>query len=77
VILVGEIRDQETGQMALSAAETGHLVFSTLHTRDAVGAISRYFDLFPQDVQGEIRSQLSLSLQAVISQHEVDEASAA
>ena len=77
MILVGEIRDQETGQMALSAAETGHLVFSTLHTRDAVGAISRHFDLFPQDVQGEIRSQLSLSLQAVISQHEVDEASAA
>ena len=69
VILVGEIRDRETAQMALSAAETGHLVFSTLHTRDAVGAISRYVDLFPQEVQGEIRSQLALSLQAVISQH--------
>lgn len=69
VILVGEIRDRETAQMALSAAETGHLVFATLHTRDATGAISRYVDLFPQDVQGEIRSQLSLSLRAVISQH--------
>ncbi len=69
VILVGEIRDRETAQMALSAAETGHLVFSTLHTRDAKGAISRYADLFPQNVQGEVRSQLSMSLRAVISQH--------
>lgn len=69
VILVGEIRDQATGQMALSAAETGHLVFSTLHTRDAKGAISRFADLFPQSVQGDIRSQLSLSLRAVLSQH--------
>jgi twitching motility protein PilT len=68
VILVGEIRDRETAQMALSAAETGHLVFTTLHTRDAKGAISRYADLFPQDVQGEIRSQLALSLRTVISQ---------
>jgi twitching motility protein PilT len=55
--------------MALSAAETGHLVFATLHTRDAKGAISRYADLFPQHSQGDVRSQLSLSLQAVISQH--------
>ena len=69
VILAGEIRDRETAQMALSAAETGHLVFSTLHTRDAKGAISRYADLFPQSVQREIRSQLSFSLKAVISQH--------
>jgi twitching motility protein PilT len=69
VILVGEIRDRETGQMALSAAETGHLVFSTMHTRDAKGAISRFADLFPQQVQNEIRSLLSLSLRAVISQH--------
>ncbi len=69
VILAGEIRDRETAQMALSAAETGHLVFSTLHTRDAKGAISRYADLFPQDVQREIRSQLSFSLRAVIAQH--------
>lgn len=69
VILVGEIRDRETAQMALSAAETGHLVLSTLHTRDAKGAISRYLDLFPQDYQSEIRSQLALSLRAVVSQH--------
>ncbi len=68
VILVGEIRDRETAQMALSAAETGHLVFSTLHTRDAKGAISRYADLFPSGVQGEVRSQMAMSLRAVISQ---------
>ena len=68
VILVGEIRDRETAQMALSAAETGHLVFATLHTRDAKGAITRYADLFPQDVQRDVRSQLALSLRAVVSQ---------
>jgi twitching motility protein PilT len=68
VILVGEIRDQETGQMALSAAETGHLVFTTLHTRDVKGAISRFADLFPQDAQRDIRSLLALSLRAVVSQ---------
>lgn len=69
VILVGEIRDRETGQMALSAAETGHLVLATMHTRDAKGAVSRYADLFPQSVQTEIRAQLATSLRAVISQH--------
>jgi twitching motility protein PilT len=69
VMLVGEIRDRETAQMALSAAETGHLVFATLHTRDVKGAISRYVDLFPQGVQNEIRAQLSFGLRAVISQH--------
>jgi twitching motility protein PilT len=68
VILVGEIRDKETAQMALSAAETGHLVYTTLHTRDCKGAISRYADLFPQDVQRDIRAQLAMSLRAVISQ---------
>lgn len=68
VILVGEIRDRETAQMALSAAETGHLVFSSLHTRDVKGAISRLADLFPQDVQKEIRAQMALSLRAIISQ---------
>jgi len=67
-ILVGEVRDRETAQIALSAAETGHLVFTTLHTRDAKGAISRLTDLFPQDVQGEVRSQLAMSLRAVLSQ---------
>lgn len=69
VIYVGEIRDRQTAQMALSAAETGHLVFSTLHTRDAKGAISRYADLFPQEDQREVRCQLSFSLRAVVSQH--------
>ena len=68
VILVGEIRDRDTAQMALSAAETGHLVFTTLHTRDAKGAISRYADLFPQDVQRDVRAQLAMSLRAVVSQ---------
>lgn len=68
VILVGEIRDRETAQMALSAAETGHLVFSTLHTRDAKGAITRFADLFPQDVQRDVRSQLAMSLRAIVSQ---------
>jgi twitching motility protein PilT len=68
VILVGEIRDHETAQMALSAAETGHLVFTSLHVRDAKGAISRLADLFPQDVQRDVRSQLALSLRAVVAQ---------
>jgi twitching motility protein PilT len=68
VILVGEIRDRETAQMALSAAETGHLVFTTLHTRDAKGAISRYADLFPQEAQRDVRYQLAASLRAVVAQ---------
>ncbi|MBN9519626.1 PilT/PilU family type 4a pilus ATPase [bacterium] len=68
VILVGEVRDRETAQMALSAAETGHLVFTTLHTRDAKGVVTRYADLFPQDMQHSIRSQLALGLRAVVSQ---------
>ena len=69
VMLVGEIRDRETAQIALSAAETGHLVLSTLHTRDAKGAISRFVDLFPQTVQHEIRAQLAMGLRSVVSQH--------
>ena len=69
VILVGEIRDQETAQMAMSAAETGHLVFSTLHTRDAKGAISRFTDLFRPATQPEVRAQLAMALRAVVSQH--------
>ena len=68
VILVGEIRDRETAQIALSAAETGHLVFTSLHTRNAKGAITRYADLFPQDVQRDVRAQLALSLRAVVAQ---------
>jgi twitching motility protein PilT len=68
VILVGEIRDRETAQMAVSAAETGHLVFSTLHTRDAKGAITRFPDLFPPEAQSAVRAQLAMSLRAIVSQ---------
>jgi twitching motility protein PilT len=68
VILVGEIRDRETAQMALSAAETGHLVFSTLHTRDAKGAVTRFPDLFPSEAQNAVRAQLAMSLRAIVSQ---------
>lgn len=69
VVLVGEVRDRETAQMALSAAETGHLIFTTLHTRDAKGALTRLIDIFPQDAQDDIRSQLALSLRSVVCQH--------
>ncbi len=68
VILVGEIRDLDTAKMALSAAETGHIVLSTLHTRDAKGAISRYADLFPQPAQNEIRAQLATNIRAIVCQ---------
>jgi twitching motility protein PilT len=68
VILAGEVRDRETAQMALSAAETGHLVFTTLHTRDAKGAVTRFADLFPQDAQKDVRGQLAMALRAVVSQ---------
>lgn len=68
VILVGEMRDAETVAMALMAAETGHLVFSTLHTRNAIGTITRILDYFPSDRQDEVRNQLSLSLAYIISQ---------
>ncbi|MGI9472730.1 MAG: type IV pilus twitching motility protein PilT [Rubripirellula sp.] len=69
IILVGEIRDQEAAQMALSAAETGHLVLTTLHTRDAKGAVTRFIDLFPTQNHSETCSMLSIGLRAVISQH--------
>jgi len=69
VILVGEIRDRETAQMALSAAETGHLIFTTLHTKDAKGAVTRLVGLFPHDAQEDVRTQLGLSLRSVVSQH--------
>ena len=68
VILVGEIRDRETAQMALSAAETGHLILTTMHTRDAKGAISRLVDLFPQETQDDMRRQLAMGLRSVVSQ---------
>lgn len=69
IILVGEIRDRETAQMVLSAAETGHLIFSTLHTRDAKGAITRFVDMFPHEAQDDVRTQLALSLRSIVSQH--------
>lgn len=69
LILCGEIRDIETARMAISAAETGHLVMSTVHTQDAKGAITRLIDIFPAERQQDIRGQLSLSLRYVISQH--------
>ncbi|MBW7905395.1 MAG: PilT/PilU family type 4a pilus ATPase [Phycisphaerae bacterium] len=68
VILVGETRDRDTAQMVLSAAETGHLVFTTLHTRDAKGALTRFADLFPAEAQDDVRRQLAMSLRAVVSQ---------
>jgi twitching motility protein PilT len=69
VILIGEIRDRDTAQMALSAAETGHLILTTLHTRDAKGAVTRFVDLFPHQAQDDVRAQLALSLRSVVSQH--------
>ncbi|MHC4090002.1 MAG: type IV pilus twitching motility protein PilT, partial [Planctomycetota bacterium] len=69
VVLVGEIRDRETAQMALSAAETGHLILATMHTKDAKGAVTRFVDLFPHEAQDDVRTQLSLSLRYVVAQH--------
>ncbi len=68
VILVGEMRDLETIQLAVTAAETGHLVFATLHTTDAPQTIDRIIDVFEPDAQQQIRMQLSSVLQAVVSQ---------
>ena len=68
VILLGEMRDKATMRAALMAAETGHLVFSTLHTNDAVGAIDRLIGAFPGDEQDGVRAQLSMVLRAVITQ---------
>jgi twitching motility protein PilT len=68
VILVGEMRDPETIAMALTAAETGHLVLSTLHTNDSIQAMARILDSFPTANQPQIRQQLSLALLAVIAQ---------
>ena len=68
VILVGEMRDLETIQTAITAAETGHLVFGTLHTTGAARTVNRIIDAFPQEQQEQIRAQLASSLIAVISQ---------
>ena len=69
VILVGEMRDMETISIAVSAAETGHLVLATLHTSDAAQTVDRVIDVFPPHQQQQIRTQLSLTLQGIISQH--------
>lgn len=68
VILVGEMRDLETISLALTAAETGHLVFGTLHTTDASQTVDRIIDVFPSEQQGMVRSQLSAVLEAVVTQ---------
>ena len=68
IILVGEMRDLETIQLAITAAETGHLVFATLHTTDAPQTVDRIIDVFEPEKQQQIRMQLSVTLQAVISQ---------
>ncbi|WP_138315769.1 type IV pilus twitching motility protein PilT [Rhodoluna limnophila] len=68
VILIGELRDYETISAALTAAETGHLVFATLHTQDAAQTINRIVDVFPADQQAQIRIQLALTLRGIVSQ---------
>jgi twitching motility protein PilT len=68
VILVGEMRDLETIGTAITAAETGHLVFATLHTQDAPQTIDRIIDVFPSAQQGQIRAQLSVALQGIMTQ---------
>ncbi len=75
VILVGEMRDTETIAMALTAAETGHLVIATLHTNDAIQSIDRIIDAFPSHQQNQIRMQLSFALLGVISQQLIPRAS--
>jgi twitching motility protein PilT len=68
VILVGEMRDLETIGLALTAAETGHLVLSTLHTSSATKTIDRIIDIFPAEQKGQVRSMLAESMQAVLAQ---------
>jgi twitching motility protein PilT len=68
VILVGELRDLETIALAITAAETGHVVFGTLHTTSAMQTIDRIIDVFPHEAQEQVRTQLSATLQGVISQ---------
>ena len=68
VIMIGEMRDPDTMGAALSAAETGHLVFSTLHTNNAAQTIDRILDSFPAEQQGQVRSQLALTLTGIVSE---------
>jgi twitching motility protein PilT len=75
VILIGELRDLETISVALTAAETGHLVFATLHTQDAAQTVDRIIDVFPPHAQGQVRTQLAATLQGVVCQALVKRAS--
>jgi twitching motility protein PilT len=68
IILVGEMRDLETIQAAITIAETGHLVFATLHTNDAPSTVNRIIDVFPSHQQAQVRNQLSFVIQGIISQ---------
>ncbi|MBR6405490.1 MAG: PilT/PilU family type 4a pilus ATPase [Lachnospiraceae bacterium] len=68
VILIGEMRDRETIETAITAAETGHLVFGTLHTGSAADSVDRIVQIFPEGMQNQIRLQLSMTLQAVLTQ---------
>jgi twitching motility protein PilT len=68
VIVVGEMRDPETARIALSAAETGHLVFTTLHTTDAASTVSRIADSFPQERQHTVRAEMAMALAAMMTQ---------
>ncbi len=68
IILVGEMRDLETISVALTAAETGHLVFATLHTQDAAQTIDRVIDVFPSHQQAQVRTQLAGAIQGVVCQ---------
>lgn len=74
VILIGEMRDLETIKLAITAAETGHLVFGTLHTTDAVQTVDRVIDVFPTHQQQQVRMQMSVNLLGVISQNLVKRA---
>ncbi|MBH0129944.1 type IV pilus twitching motility protein PilT [Salinibacterium sp. NK8237] len=75
VILIGELRDLETISIALTAAETGHLVFATLHTQDAAQTVDRIIDVFPPHQQGQVRTQLAAVLQGIVCQTLVRRAS--
>ncbi len=69
IVLVGELRDRETLELALKTAQTGHLVFGTLHTSTAIGTVDRIIDMFPVDQHNQVRSVLADMLKGVISQH--------
>ena len=69
VIVVGEMRDPETAHIALAAAETGHLVLTTLHTTDVISTVSRIADSFPPERQNTIRQEMAMALSAVMTQN--------